>query len=94
MATTIQAGTVHSIFGIDSIDAVVSAIVGDFRADYDTGKLAEMITADREALLPDGWTIHGDIVIRDVDAPDLPETWRESLLDAEVDVNPEDARIN
>lgn len=33
--TTTHIGTVHTIFGIDSIEATINAMVGDFAADFD-----------------------------------------------------------
>jgi hypothetical protein len=87
MATTSQAGSVHTIFGIDSISGVIAAAVGDFAGDYDLHVLEDRYRDQLESLLPDGWTIHGDDVFRAVGAEDIEDRDELRAQAAEVDTD-------
>jgi hypothetical protein len=87
MATTTQAGTVYTIFGIDSIASTIAASVGDFAEDFDLPTLENTYRDQLEALLPDGWTIAGDEVYRVDWAEDIEDRDELRAEAAQVDLD-------
>jgi hypothetical protein len=67
MTTTI--GTVHTIFGIDSIEATVTAMAGDFAADFDMEAAADGYRDYLTDYLPGTLVVLGDDVMMQTDDP-------------------------
>lgn len=85
MSITTEAGSVYTIFGIDSIESVIDAVAGDENIEaYDAAVAAYQ--QELEDLLPEGWTIAGDVVYREVDAEDVDvDELREAARDISLD---------
>lgn len=88
MSTTTNAGTVHTLFGFsEPISQAIDTAAGTFGDDFDLDAIAASYRADLAALLPQGWTIAGDEVYREVDADDIADLdeLREAARDIEID---------
>jgi hypothetical protein len=88
MSTTTHAGTVHTIFGFsEPVSDALDGAADVFGEDFDLDAIATGYRADLAALLPQGWTIAGDEVYREVDAQDIADLdeLREAAGDIEID---------
>jgi hypothetical protein len=81
MTTTTEAGTTLTVFGTD-VTGTILAIVGDHAADFDLEAAANGYRDYLAGFLPDGYTISGYQVVKDVDAPHLDRAaLREAVAD-------------
>ena len=73
MSTTTHAGTVQIIFGFSEPISQDIDAARDTRYDemYDLDAIAAWYQDKLQALLPQGWTINGDEIYRDLNSDDI-----------------------
>jgi hypothetical protein len=79
MTTTTKYATWANVFGSLSLREDVNAYAGDFAADYDLDAIEADYRAAVAALLPGSMWLVGEEFIADVDDPEIPVGWADTL---------------